>query len=193
MSITSDDFWKQFSNFVSVIPKQYLDTLLILHQKFEGKDIKWVVSGELAELLRIVKVEPDCIEIVTSKADAQKIFELVQEFKPRQIAFQTLCLSRNAEVDRKEYPVSVRSFYFDFNITTVKVKVEGDLQFKVGDWEWGDVLEFTPEYVYVVGKKIAVTPLLIASDLYQSLGWLDRVKKINDVTQKLHALKRPAK
>ena len=147
----------------------------------------------MAELLRIVKVEPDCIEIVTSKDDAQKIFEAVQEFKPRQITFQTLCLSRNAVIDGKEYPVSIRSFYFDFNINNVKVKVEGDLQFKVGDWEWGDVFDFTPEYVYVVGKKIAVTPLLIASDLYQSLGWIDRVKKINDVTKKLHAPKRSAK
>ena len=193
MSITSKEFWDQFSHFVSVIPKQYVDTLLILHQKLEGKNIKWVVSGELAELLRIVKVEPDCIEIVTSKEDADKIFQAIQEFKPEQITFQTEHLSRNAVVNGKEYPINVRSYYFEFNVNAVKVKVEGNLQFKVGDWDWGDVFDFAPEYVYIVGKKTAVTPLSIASDLYRSLGWIDRVEKITEVTKKLHTPKRQAK
>ncbi len=67
MSISSKDFWDQFSKFVSTIPKPYVDALLALHEKLEGKNIKWVVSGDLAELLRIVKVEPDCIEIVSSR------------------------------------------------------------------------------------------------------------------------------
>ncbi len=89
----------------------------------------------------------------------------------------------------KSYPVYIRSYYFDFNINNVKVKVEGDLQFKVGEWDWGDVFDFTPEYVYVVGKKIAVTPLSIASELYRSLGWTDRVEKIREVTQKSHVPK----
>jgi hypothetical protein len=185
MSITNDEFWDQFSHFVSVIPKQYIDTLLTLHQKLECKNIKWVVSGELAELLRIVKVDLDDIEIVTSKEDAQKIFQVLQEFKPEQIAFQTQRLSRNAVIDGKEYSVNVRSYYFDFKVNSVKVKVEGDLQFKVGDWEWGDVFDFILEYVYVVGKKIAVTPLTVALKLYESLGWTDRVEKIKEVTQKL--------
>lgn len=185
MSISSKDFWAQFSNFASTTPKPYVDALLTLHEKLDGKNIKWIVSGDLAELLRIVKVEPDCIEIVTSKDDAQLIFQALEEFKPKQIAFQTQQLSRNALVEGKEYPVYVRSYYFEFNVDTVKVKVEGDLQFKVGDWEWGDALDFTPDYVYVVGKKVAVTPLSIARELYSCLGWIDRVEKIKNVTQKL--------
>ena len=48
------------------------------------------------------------------------------------------------------------------------VKVEGDLQFKVGDWDWGEVFDFAPEYVYVTGKKIAVTPLTINAELYNT-------------------------
>lgn len=60
----------------------------------------------------------------------------------------------------------------------MKVKVHGDLQFKVDDWDWGDVLEFDPEYVYVVGAKIALVPLSVKSELYQNLGWIDRVEKI---------------
>ncbi len=186
MSITSKEFWDQFSNFVSVTPKQYVDALIVLHDKLENTNIKWVVSGDLAEHLRIVKVEPDHIEIVTSKDDAQLIFYAFQEFASQQITFQVQRLTRNAMIEGKEYPVYVRSYYFDFCLNGVKVKVEGNLQFKVGEWDWGYVLDFTPDYVYVVGKKIAVTPLSIASELYRSLGWTDRVEQISEVTQKSH-------
>jgi len=186
MSNINKDIWNQLSHFVSAIPKQYVDALLTLHEKLGDKDIKWVLSGDLAECLRIVKVEPGCIEIVSSSEDAQKIFQAVQDFAPRQITFQTTKLSRNAVVDGKEFPVYVRCFCFDFKVNNVKVKIEGDLQFRVGEWDWGDVLDFTPDYVYVVGKKIAVTPLSIASELYRSLGWTDRVEKIKEVTKKSH-------
>jgi hypothetical protein len=185
MSISSKDFWGQFGKFVSTIPKPYVDALLVLHEKLDSKNIKWVVSGDLAELLRIIKVEPDFIEILTSKNDAHLILQAFQEFEPKQIVFQTQQLSRNALVEGKEYPVYARSYYFEFRLNTVRVKVEGDLQFKVDDWEWGDALDFTPEYVCVVGKKIAVTPLSIALQLYESLGWTDRVEKIREVTQRI--------
>jgi len=187
MGISNEEFWKQFSHFVSVIPKKYLDALLILHEKLNGKNIRWTVSGDLAELLRIVKVEPDCIEIVASKNGAHKIFQAVQEFKPNQMSYLTQLLPRNAVVEGKEYHVYIRSYFFDFNVNDVKIKIEGNLQFKVGDWDWGEVFDFAPDYVYVVGKKTAVTPLSIAFDLYRNLGWTDRVEKINEVTQKLRA------
>lgn len=66
----------------------------------------------------------------------------------------------------------------DFNLDAVRVKVHGDLQFKVGSWDWGDKLEFTPDYVYVTGKKTAVVPLPFKYELYRSLGWADRAEKI---------------
>ena len=189
MSHTNKDILNQLSQVITFIPKQYLDALLTLHEKLEGKNIKWVVNGDLAERLRTVQVEPNCIEIVTSKEDAERIFLAVQEFQPPPITLQTKQLSRNAVIDGKEYPVYVRSHYFDFNLKDILVKVEGDLQFKVGEWGWGDNFEFTPEYVYVVGKKTAVTPLTIAYELYQYLGWVDRLEKIKQVTQKSLNLK----
>lgn len=193
MSISNKEIWDQLSNFVSAISKQYFDALLALYEKLEEKDIKWVINGDLAERLRIVKVEPDCIEIVSSSEDVQKIFQAVENFAPRQITFQTMKLARNAVVGGKEFPVYIRCFYFDFNLKSVKVKVEGDLQFKVGEWDWGDIFDFTPDYVYVVGKKIAVTPLSIASELYRGLGWSDREEKIREVTKNsLHPRIKPS-
>ncbi len=184
MSYTNKDIWDQLSHFVNIIPQEYLKALLILHDKLGDKTIKWVLTGDLAESLRVVKVEPNCIEIVTSEDDAQRILPAVQEFAPTPITFQTQKLSRNALIQGKEYPVYIRSYFFNFNLNSVKVKVQGDLQYKVGHWDWGDIFDFTPDYVSVVGKRIAVTPLSIATELYQSLGWVDRVDKIKEVTQK---------
>jgi hypothetical protein len=188
MTNTKQDFMDQLSHFLTIIPKKYLDSLLTLHDKLDGKEIKWIVSGDLAERLRVIKVEPDNIEIVTSKDGAQQIFEAVQEFNPQPIQYLTQQLERNAVISGDEYPVFARSHYFEFNIKDVTVKVEGDLQFKVGNWEWGEVFDFTPEYVYVTGKKTAVTPLFIQYEFYQSIGWMDRAEKIAKIL-KPHAAK----
>jgi hypothetical protein len=178
MSNRNQDFLDQLSSVVTVIPLKYVDTLLILHGKLDEKKIKWVVSGDLAERLRLVKVNPDCIEIVTSKAGAEQIFEAVQEFMPQKIIVQTKRFPNDAVVGEKTFPVYAQSHYFQVYIQNVLVKVQGDLQFKVGEWDWGEVFDFDPEYVYVAGKKTAVTPLPIQYALYQMLGWADRAEKI---------------
>lgn len=178
MSYTNKDILNQLSQFLTIIPQQYVDALLTLHDKLGDKKTKWVVSGNLSECLRTVKVEPDCIEIVTSKEDAEKICQAIGESDPTQIVYQTQQLPRNAWIGEKEYPVYIRSYYFEFNIDKVNVKVHGDLQFKVGSWDWGDTFIFNPDYVYVTGKKTAVVPLLVKYELYQSLGWADRAEKV---------------
>lgn len=184
LSHSNQDFLDQLNNFLTIIPQKYVDALLTLHEKLKDKNIKWIVSGDLAERLRIVKVDPEYIEIVTSKDATENIFLAVQEFKPQKGSVQTKQIARNAVIAGEEFPVYSRSYYFEFNINGVNVKVQGDLQFKVGKWDWGEVFDFTPEYVYVTGKKIAVTPLLIQYEFYQSLGWLDRAEKIARIIKK---------
>jgi hypothetical protein len=183
LDYTNEDILEKLSHVLSLIPSQYVEVLLFLHNRFEGKGITWIVSGDLAEALRIVKVDPQDVEIVCSKADAEKIYPLVQEFKPSLINFQTRKLQRNAVIEGKEYPVFTRSYYFDFNLKGVLVKVQGDMRYKVGEWDWGDVFEFTPEYVYVVGKQIAVTPLDVSCEIYLFLGWKDRLEKIKQMKE----------
>jgi hypothetical protein len=188
MNKTNRDYLNQLSPFLTIIPQKYVDTLLTLHSKLNNKNIKWVLSGNLAQRLRLVKVDPDFVEVVTSKDGAEQINQAVQEFKPQKVSVQTKQLSRNAVIGGKEFPVYSRSYCFEFMIKDVTVKVEGDLQFKVGNWDWGDVFDFEPEYVCVTGKKIAVTPLAILHELYQMLGWVDRAEKIAQII-KPHASK----
>jgi hypothetical protein len=189
MSSSSKDILNKLYEVLFIIPTQYVDALLTLHKKFEGKSINWIVNGDLAEALRTVKVEPSCVEIVCAKQDSEQIFQEVQNLNPAPLYLQTRQLSRNAVVDGKEYPVYVRSYYFDFILGAVTVKVQGDLQFRVADWDWGDTFLFAPEYVYVVGKKIAVTPLSVKAELYQYLGWTDRFEKVKQVIQRPLPLK----
>jgi len=172
-----------------IVPTKYVNAILSLHQRFEGKNINWVVNGDLAEALRTVQVEPDCIEIICTKQDAEKIFQAVQDLNPSPINYQSRQLTRNAVIGGSEFPIQVRSYYFDFNLESVMVKVQGDLQFRVGDWDWGDIFLFAPEYVYVVGKKTAITPLTIKAELYQYFGWTDRFEKVKVVIQKPLLLK----
>lgn len=139
MSSSRKEILDKLYEVLFIVPTQYVDALSTLHKRFEGKNINWIVNGDLAEALRTVKVEPNCIEIVCTKQDSEQIFQEVQDLNPTPIQLQTRQLSRNAVINGKEYPVYVRSNYFDFNLQTITVKVQGDLQFKVGDWDWGDV------------------------------------------------------
>ena len=184
MSYSNQNYLDQMSHFVTVIPQKYMDALLSLNGKLENKNIIWTVSGDLAERMRLVRVEVDCIEIVTSKEGAEQIFQEVQEYKPRKLGIQTRRLQRDADICKEVFPVYVRSYSFEFNINDVTVKVQGDLQFKVGNWEWGEVFDFNPEYINVTGKTIAVIPLSIQYEFYQSLGWTDRAVKIFQVIKK---------
>jgi hypothetical protein len=172
---------EQLKSVLAFIDPAYVDALLLLHKKLAAQHIDWAVSGDLGEALRTVQVQPDCIEIVTTKKGAIQIFLAVKERATKGVFYQIQRLGRDATVAGKEYPVYVRSHYFDFILNGVKIKVFGDPQYRVGNWEWGDKLEFAPEHIYVVGAKTAVVPLQVKYDIYQSLGWTDRVEKISQV------------
>ena len=186
---SSQDILNKLYEVLFIVPIKYVNAISSLHQRFEGKNINWVVNGDLAEALRTVQVEPDCIEIICAKQDAEKIFQVVQDLNPSPIKYQSRQLTRNAVIDGSEFPIQLRSYYFDFNLESVMVKVQGDLQFRVGNWDWGDIFLFAPEYVYIVGKKTAITPLAIKAELYQYFGWTDRFEKVKVVIQKPLLLK----
>lgn len=179
-----NNYKKLINPLVTLIPLKYLDALLILNSKLKDKSIGWAVSGNLGETLRTVHIDPDCIEIVTSKEGAKEIFQSVHEYNPQKPKRLTETLSRPAAIGDKEYRIRIRSHFFEFNIDSVKVKVYGDLQFQIADWEWGDKIEFEPDWIFVVGQKMPVMPLQLKYDLYRGLGWIDRAEKVMKVLKR---------
>ena len=178
MNSLSKDVEGLMNPLVTLISLKYVDALLLLNSKLKDESFRWAISGKLGEALRTVHVEPEYIEIVTNKEGAKKIFQAVLEYSPQKLKLRTETLGRPAVIREKEYPVRIRSYFFEFDMNSIKVKVFGDLQFKIADWEWGDKLEFKPDYIYVVGQKVAVVPLQLKYDLYRGLGWIDRAEKV---------------
>ncbi len=166
-----------------------MDALLILYKNLYDKNIEWAVGGDFGEVLRTVNEKPTCIEILTSKEDAEKIVKATLQFNPLPIETVTHQLPRNAVIRGEQYPIYIRSHYSEFNIGFVKVEIYGDAQYRINNWDWGDEIEFDTEDVNVVGKRIAVVSLSFKYDFYRSLGWTDRAEKIKQTLdkQKMHA------
>jgi hypothetical protein len=177
---------QQLSPVLTIIPKPFMDAVLALSSKLDGKNINWVVNGDLAEELRTVNISPEKIEVICQNHSLEQAFLTLQEFNPSPITYSTRQLQRDAVIGGAVYPIYVRSYSFDLILVGVPIRVQSDVQFKVGDWDWGDAYEFTPEYVNVTGKKVAVTPLSVAYELYHNLGWIDRMQKIEAVIQRGH-------
>jgi len=95
-------------------------------------------------------------------------------------------LERSAEIHLKPLPIIIKSYSSSFNVQGLRLDVHGDLQIKVGDWDWGDPIDFEPEYIYVVSVKVPATPLELKKELYRGLGWYDRVSKIHAAMARRH-------
>lgn len=161
-----------------------IQCLLEINKKLKDSKVLWAIGGDLAESLNGVIVNADCVEILTSEEDVHEIYQLMKEYDPTEVSLIEERLPRDAEVGGEKHPVYVKSQYCELAINKIKVKIYGGLQYKVDNWEWGDTLEFQPDYVYVVGEKMAVIPLRLKSELFISFGWIDRVEKISAANTK---------
>jgi len=179
--LKTDDSENLVSSVVTLIPKPYIDALLAFNKMVEDRNVSWAVGGDMGEILRTVNVEPDCIEILTSEEGATQIWQSVQEYKPTEATLQTQLLQRPFKIEEKEFPVYVRSHYFEFNLNGIKIKIHGNLQYRIDRWDWGDPVEFKPDEIYVLNKKINVVPLPIKYEIYVYLRWTDRAEKISRV------------
>jgi hypothetical protein len=180
----TDELRNRLNRFISVVDTAYIEALILLQKNLETKHVEWAVGGDLAEALEAIQVEPDCIEIVTSKEGAEQIFLVTKQFGPQPIEFLTVKLDRNAVINGIQRPIFLRSYFFDFFMGCVHVKVYGDMQYKINDWDWGDKLEFIPEHVNVTGAKIAVVPLQVKYEIYQKMGWAERAEKIEPIIRR---------
>jgi len=163
-----------------VLNKPLLDATMAVGKALEGSSNKWALSGDVAEIISGVNVQPDHIEILTTKEGCEEIATKLESYRAAAPALIERQLEREARVGLKLYPVKIQSYLAQFNIGGSKLDVHGDLRIKVGEWDWGDPVDYEPDYVYVVGVKVPVVPLQLKSEIYNGLGWRDRATKIHE-------------
>ena len=145
---------------------------------------KWAFGGDAGETVRGVKVNADHLEIVTTKAGTEEICTLLKEYVTLPPAELEKKLARDAFVESVTFPVYVKSHYAELDVDKVRVEVYGDMQYRVGEWEWGDPIDYEADYVIVVGAKVPTLPLWLKSQLHMGLGWYDRVELISDAVNR---------
>ncbi len=163
-----------------VLDKRLLDATITIGKSLEECTNKWAVGGDVAEIICGVNVQPDHVTILTTTRGCDEIDGKLAKYRVAAPAMVEKRLEREAKIGLKLHPVEIRSYRGQFNVDGSKLDVHGDLQIKVGDWEWGDPLDFYPDYVYVVGVKVPVVPLQLKSEIYNGLGWRDRATKIHE-------------
>jgi hypothetical protein len=171
---------------VFILPVPFISCLLTIAKKLEGSEVKWAVGGETSEIIQGVHVNPANIEIFTDKAGMEELVRRMADYNPSPVSMVERKLDRAASHEGKELPVVVRANQCKLVVDGVDVYAYSDYQFKVGDFEWGDTLEFEPAVVNVAGTIIPVMHSRIMSEIYLMLGWDDRVEMISDAVHRAH-------
>jgi hypothetical protein len=169
-----------------VLDKPLLDATIEVGNLLKDCHAKWALAGDIGEILNGVNVQPDHLTILTDAVGCEEIGKKLERFQVEASRPVETQIKRNAEIGPEPLPISIKSYASQFNLNGQRLNVHGDLRIKVGDWDWGDPLEYEPEYVYVVGTKVPVIPLELKTQLYMGLGWIDRVRKINEAMTRRH-------
>lgn len=172
----------------TVLDPKLLNATVKLRKKLAGSAFKWAVAGDVGELLLGVNTSPDRLIILTTKDGCLKISRILAddqkaENNPKNVERE---LGRRASIASKLYPIRISSYFLESEIDEVLLEVHGDLRIRVGEWEWGDPLEFEPEIANVIGIRVPVMPLELKKDVYGELGWIDRTRKVNEALIKSH-------
>ncbi len=167
-----------------ILSKPLLDATILIGKALTNCTNKWAIGGDVGEVISGVNVEPNHIAILTSREGCDEITRKLAKYQiepPRTVERE---LERDAKVDLKLHKVRIKSYTSRFDVEGSRLDVHGDVQIKVGGWEWGDPLDLEPDYVYVVGVKVPIVPLKMKSELYTGLGWTDRAAKIHEAVMR---------
>jgi len=167
-----------------MLSQPVLKAVIKLGEELKDTHAKWAIGGDAGEIMKGVNVQTDIIEILTSKEGTQEICTRLGEYVAVAPSVAETKLERAADIDGKMLPVYIRSNYAELSVNGVKVKIYGDQQIKVAEWDWGDPLDYTADEINVVGTKVPTVPLRLSSELDLGLGWLDRVELISDAVMR---------
>lgn len=164
---------------IAYLPAPLLRGAIFLGGRLKDIRAKWAMGGDAGEVIKGVNVRTNHLEILTTKEGCEEICQLLADYVTLPPAMKETKLARDTDVDGKLHPVYVRSHYAELTINKVRVEVHGDEQIRVGEWEWGDPLDFEPDYSYIVSEKVPIVPLRLKQELDLGLGWLDRLELIS--------------
>jgi hypothetical protein len=171
---------------IYVLPASFIKAICEISPKIQKTGAWWAIGGDLSEMLGGVTVVPKEIEILTTIDGVQKLFEGFAEYNPSPVELVEKKLDREADINGTDYPVTVRSHQTHFTVHGAPVVVHGDYQMRVGVWDWGDSLQFNAPKANVMGARVPVMPIRLASEFYLTLGWSDRVELISVAIHKAH-------
>jgi hypothetical protein len=164
---------------IFLLEQRFIDALFDINETLKDSKIEWAIGGDLGEALLGVDIDPEFIEIVTTDDGVYSLHESVSKYHPSNVDTNIQQLPRNASIGEKTYPVYLRSLYFEFVVKNVNISVHGSMSYRINDWDWGDPLDFTPQFVYLGKYKSSVIPLSLKYELYNGLGWTDRAEKVS--------------
>ncbi len=103
------------------LDEKTIEVLKFIHDIFERNGIRWVLAGSISLALHGIDVRVGDIDIITDRASALKITQLLKKFQIKELEYSS--------------SDSYRSYHAVFVINNVKVEIMGDLQERIGnDW-----------------------------------------------------------
>ena len=171
---------------VGIVSPTLFRAIRIFIQSTKGTSVNWSLAGDISLAWQGLEIKPTDIEILTDNDGLTKIREAVIKYHPSEPKIVEVRLPRDAIVDAANYPLYRRSNAFAFEIEGAALSIHAAMQYKVAEWEWGDVLDFKPEVLNIVGEDIKVVPLVFQLELFRSLGWKDMVAQSIEAIEKAH-------
>lgn len=139
-----------------LINHNILEALRIISERLKNK-VKWVLVGSLSLALQGVEVNAKDIDVLTDKAGAFKINELLKEFEIKKVEFSETKL--------------FRSYFGKFKIKGILVEVMGDLEEKRGNkWHSLSYRLAAPRIIRVSDMEIPVSSLKDQLESYLKSG-----------------------
>jgi hypothetical protein len=154
-------------------PKIPIANILALKKivdKFNGKNINWVLTGSLALAIHGVDTTINDIDILTDVKSADIIADALKEFKIEPMQYKTSS--------------QFKSYYGLFNINNVKVEVFADLEILQED-EWVQIVKSRiKEIKRFENMTIPLLELREEYEAYKSMGRKEKAKKILEFLEK---------
>jgi hypothetical protein len=175
-----------------LLDRKVLRAILAIAKTLKEAGASWALAGDACEVIQGVNTKARSIQLVAfDKRSAEVVLHKLTGMGAPDLGQQSLTLKettieRRAEIGGESHALTVESLYAAFQIEGITTEIHGSPRIRIGDWGWGDPIEFEPASCFVVGEKVPIMPLRLRSDLYFGLGWMDRVNLIQDANHRRH-------